>query len=151
MTEPGSPEFRDKVRFARGVEECLAEPFLARAPFLALRVSERLLIEKVRLARRRAVRGFVLQGAGLAAAAAAFVIVGAPRVSEPVGAILTSAPAMAAASSFQMALSGPVLALLHAPGLGVVVIPSLLGAVVLFQLRELFSDPLAGLVRRRPR
>ncbi len=149
MTEPRSPEFKDKVRFAREVEECLLEPVVPRAPFLALRVRERLLIERVRIGRRRAVRRFVLQGAGLSLAAALAVVLGASRVSEQAGALLASAPAMAAASSFRMALSAPVQTLLHVPGLGGVVIASLLGAVLLFQLRELFSDPLAGLSRRR--
>jgi len=142
--------FSDKVRFARGVEACLVSPVVPPSPLLLLRVRERVQLERLRAARRRDL--FTWSGAlALAVLVSLSVWLGvATRAAAWVRAAGAAGPVVHLAHTWQRATSEPLLVLLElkGPGLGVVV--AILAVLLLLLLRDLFTDPLAGLETRRP-
>jgi hypothetical protein len=149
MMEGNTPDFTDKVRFARLVEECLREPALAPAPHLGLRVRERLMLEEVRRTRRSAISRSMVYGAALVLLIALPCAAGWTTIQGWVHAFVRYAPALAAAEAFSLALHSPLAALGRAPLAGMATLTALLAGLFLFLLRDLFTDPFQGLSVRR--
>ena len=144
-----SQRFNDKVRFARDVEQCLLAPELPRSPLLLLRVRERVQLERVRGARRRELaRLGALGAAGLALAMPGWIRIASGAVPW-VGRLLRAEPVASAVRAYNLAATSPLQALLQLKGPGLIAVLSLLGLLLLLVLRDLYTDPLAGLPVRR--
>lgn len=149
MMEGNTPDFTDKVKFARAVEECLLDPVLAPAPHLALRVRERLLMEDVRRTRRAVIRRSLAYGVGLLLLIGLPALAGWTTIQGWALTVVGSAPVLAGAEAFSLALQRPLAALAGAPLAGMAAFTALLAGLFLFLLRDLFTDPFQGLSVRR--
>ena len=145
MTEANTPDFDDKVRFARAVEVFLMDPVLGPAPHLGLRIRERMLLEEVRRARRAGIHGAALSGVSLTILLALPLFLKWEFIQAGLGAFVRSAPVLAGASAYGLALHSPLVAMSNAPGVGLVVFVALLAGFLLYLVRDLFTDPFEGL------
>ncbi|MBI5837434.1 MAG: hypothetical protein HZB25_09330 [Candidatus Eisenbacteria bacterium] len=146
-----APDFESKVRFSRLVEECLGEPEMPPAPMLIERVRARIRLEELRRYRRSQVRRAVITGVA-AVVALAGVAVGWKLMGDAPARALSTGPASDVLHAYTLVMSAPAQSLAAVSSVGQWTLFALAMAILLYLLRDLFTDPLRGLVsahRRR--
>ena len=143
------PDFGSKIRLARAVEACLLEPEIPSSPGLARRVRARLMLARLRRARKRALVTACVEGGVLVAGCLVGAALLAPRGGAWTAALLHVPAVEGALRAFAIALTAPLETLLRLGGLGAAAVGVVLAGVAAMLLRDLFRDPLEGLASRR--
>jgi hypothetical protein len=141
-----NPDFEAKVRFSRLVEECLAEPVLPEAPHLQARVRARVALEALRRRRRAQLRRTALAGSAALAVVCGLAVVAEPWARAGIQRALSAGPLARALSAYLAAVSAFFTGFNGLGTVALLTLASLVGAMLLYLLRDLFTDPLRGLV-----
>jgi hypothetical protein len=141
-----NPDFEAKVRFSRLVEECLADPALPEAPHLQARVRARVALEALRRRRRAQVLRSVLAGAAALAGVCGLAVVAGPWARGGIQRALAAGPLAEGLRAYGAAVSAFFTGFNGLGPVALLTLASLVGATLLYLLRDLFTDPLRGLV-----